>query len=131
MILVDTSAWVEFLRATGSSTHQSVRGLLEAQGSLATTDVVMMELLAGARTEARSTELRRFLLGFTHLPVHGLPDFEAGAALYRECRRKGYTPRALNDCLIAAIALREGCTVLHHDRDYEGIARCTDLQLHG
>lgn len=130
MILVDTSGWVEFLRATGSSAHLTLRRLIEEDQPLATTDVVIMELLAGARSETHAQQLRRFMLGFNHIPVRGFAAFEAGAAVYRACRRRGYTPRAVNDCLIASIALQEGCVVLHHDRDYAGIARCTDLRVH-
>jgi predicted nucleic acid-binding protein len=131
VVLVDTSAWVEFLRGTGSPAHVEVRSLIDKEGAILTTDVVIMELLAGARDETRAGELRRFLLGFHHTPVRGLADFESAAVLYRDCRRKGFTPRALNDCLVAVIALRENCPVLHHDRDFEGIAGCCDLRIHG
>ena len=129
MTLVDTSAWIEYLRATGSDAHLAVRTLLDSEATGATTDVVVMELLAGARSESHASELRRLLLSTTHLPIRGLADFEAGSELYRECRRRGVTPRSVNDCLIAAIAIREGARLLHHDRDFDSIARCTDLQL--
>jgi predicted nucleic acid-binding protein len=33
-------------------------------------------------------------------------DREAGAALYRVCRRRGETVRKLIDCLIGAVAVR-------------------------
>ena len=49
MILVDTSAWVEFLRDTGSPVCQCVDDLLAAE--IATCDAVRMEVLAGARNE--------------------------------------------------------------------------------
>jgi predicted nucleic acid-binding protein len=77
--LVDTSAWIEFLRATHSPTHVAVRRSIEAEVPLATTDVIVMELLAGARSESHAQELRRFLLGLTHLPVRGLADFESAS----------------------------------------------------
>ena len=129
-MLIDTSAWIEFLRATGSRAHMQVRSLLAGNREVLTTDVVIMELLAGAGDEKRAETLRRFLLGFNHTPVQGLADFEAAADLYRECRRRGFTPRALNDCLVAAIALRQECSILHHDRDFTNIARCCPLQIY-
>ena len=46
MIVVDTSAWIEFLRDTGSEVCLAVDRLLEAH--LATCDAVSMEVLAGA-----------------------------------------------------------------------------------
>lgn len=130
-MLVDTSAWIEFLRATGSRAHLELRSLLKIEREILTTDVVIMELLAGAGDEQRAEKLRRFLLSFAHTPIQGLADFEGAAELYRECRRRGFTPRALNDCLVATVALREGCRVLHHDRDFTNIARCCALQIHG
>lgn len=129
MILVDTSAWIEFLRATQSPVHFALRQLIADDAPIATTDVVVMELLSGARSETRAQELRRLLLSFIHLPVRGLVDFEASAEVYRDCRRRGFTPRTLSDCLIAAVAIRAECSLLHHDRDYIGIGQCTALQL--
>ncbi len=56
MTLVDTSAWVEFLRATGSATHQAVRQLLADDEPTHTTDVVVMEVLAAPGTANTATD---------------------------------------------------------------------------
>ena len=128
MTLVDTSAWVEYLRATQSRVHRSVRRLLDQDETLHTTDVVVMEVLAGARDDEHHHRLRRLLARCDHLPVEGLTDYESAAGLYRACRRAGETVRALNDCLIAAVALREEVTVLHADRDFEILARHAGLR---
>ena len=58
-------------------------------------------------------------------------DYEAAAALYRRCRRQGETVRKLLDCLIAAVAIRAGTPILHNDRDFDVLARHTELQLDG
>ena len=131
MILADSSAWVEYLRATGSPTHRRMRQLINAEAAVVTTDVVVMELLAGAADDEELAKLRRFLLRFEHLPVDALDDFEAAAELYRRCRRGGETVRTLMDCLVAAVALRTGAAVLHQDRDYDAIARHAPLQIAG
>jgi predicted nucleic acid-binding protein len=129
VILADTSAWVEFLRATGSPIHLRLRDLIAGDGDLATTDVVMMELLAGPTTQDEMARLRRLLLRFQLLPVEGLADYEAAADLYRRCRAGGETVRKLTDCLIAVVAIRNGATLLHRDHDFEVIARHTTLRL--
>lgn len=129
MILVDTSAWVEFLRGTGSAVHMRVRDLVSSSVAIATTDVVLMELLAGAKSEASAQDLRRMLLGFKHLRGHALDDAEHAAALYRQCRRAGATVRSLNDCLIAAVAIRAHASVLHCDRDFDAIATHAGLSV--
>jgi predicted nucleic acid-binding protein len=126
--LVDTSAWVEYLRATGSTTHRAVRRLLDRDEPAYTTDVVVMEVLAGARDDDHRDRLRRLLARCEHVPVEGLDDFEAAAELYRTCRRGGETARALTDCLIAVVALRASLLVLHADRDFEVLERHTGLR---
>jgi predicted nucleic acid-binding protein len=131
VILADTSAWVEYLRATGSAAHLRLRELVAADGELATTEVVVMELLAGAADEEQLTRLRRFLGRFQLLPVEGLADYEAAADLYRRCRAGGETVRKLTDCLIAAVALRHGAELLHRDHDFDVLARHTSLRVAG
>jgi predicted nucleic acid-binding protein len=129
VILADTSAWIEFLRATGSPVHLRLRELIDRDGDLRTTEVVIMELLAGASTPERVTQLRRLLGRFHVLAVEGLADYEAAAELYRRCRAGGETVRKLTDCLIAAVAVRHGATVLHRDHDFEVIARHSPLRV--
>jgi predicted nucleic acid-binding protein len=125
LILVDTSAWVEFLRDTGSPVCRKVDDLID--GPIATCYPVRMEVLAGARDERHLNELRRLLARASLLPIRAT-DFEEGAAFYRTCRRGGETVRRIMDCLIAAIAVRNGVPVLHADADFEALARQTPLQ---
>lgn len=129
MILVDTSAWIEFLRGTGSDAHLRLREELEGAEQLAACDVVLMELLAGARDDADRDRLRRLVFGLEFLAVEGPADYERAAELYRHCRRAGETPRKLSDCLIAAVAIRDGCGLLAADADFETIASHTPLRL--
>jgi predicted nucleic acid-binding protein len=128
--LVDTLAWVEYLRATGSELHHRLRQLVESEERLHTTDVVMMEVLAGGRNETHTEHLRRLLGRCEFVAIEGLGDFERAAGIHRRCRSAGETVRSINDCLIAAIAGRAGLEVLHADRDLEAIARHTELRLH-
>lgn len=127
MILVDTSAWVEFLRGTNSSVCEAVDRLLG--GDLASCDAISMELLAGARDERQLIQLRGLLGRTTMLPTTPA-DFESAAALYRSCRARGETVRKLIDCLIAAVAIGADVEVLHADSDFATLARHTDLRLH-
>lgn len=127
MILVDTSAWVEFLRDTGSPVCEEVDRLLDEE--LAVTDPISMEVLAGARDEQHLHRLRG-LLGRATL-LHCRPiDYGAGAALYRACRREGKTVRKLIDCLIGAVAVRHGLPVLHADKDFDVLEEHTPLEVH-
>lgn len=129
MIVADTSAWIELFRATGSAVDRTLSRRLETDEEVVVTEVVVMEVLAGARSPRRLEALRSGLLEFPVLPLHGLPDYEAAAELYRDCRRAGETIRELTDCLVAVPAIRAGASVLHADRDFEVLARHTPLRL--
>lgn len=129
MILVDSSAWIEFLRATGSPVHHRLRTALEEGTALASSDVIVMEILAGARDAADRKRLRRLLYGLEFLGVEGPVDYETAAEILRACRRGGETPRKLTGCLIAAVAIRSDAELLCADSDFATIARHVDLRL--
>ncbi|MEM9748747.1 MAG: PIN domain nuclease [Actinomycetota bacterium] len=127
MILVDTSAWIEFLRGNASATADEVDRLLAHE--IAVCDAVSMEVLAGARDDAHLRSLRGLLARATRLPTFA-SDYDDAAALYRRCRRSGVTVRRMIDCLIGAVAIRAGVPVLHADVDFDHLATVTDLQIH-
>ena len=127
VILVDTSAWVEFLRDTGSVACNLVEELLAAD--IAVCEPVRMEVLAGARDESHLLDLRRLLARAAVIPTQAT-DYEDAAALYRRCRREGETVRKLIDCLIAATAIRAGVPILHNDADFGALARHTELRIY-
>jgi predicted nucleic acid-binding protein len=129
MILVDTSAWVEFSRGTGSAVDEQLSALIQDRpDEIASTEPVLMELLAGgSRTSDRVTE--RLLRSFAWLPFDPVSDFAGAARVYRLCRSAGVTPRGLIDCLVVQVALRTGSQLLAADRDFEAITRVMPLQL--
>lgn len=127
MILIDSSAWIEFLRDTGSTVCNTVDELLGAD--LAICDAISMEVLAGARNEQHLAGLRGLLARATLVPIIA-EDYDQAAALYRTCRRNGETVRKLIDCLIAAVAIRANAPVLHADTDFAALARHTPLAIH-
>lgn len=117
MILVDTSAWVEYDRATDSAVDRRLTSLISADGPVAVTQPVTMEVLAGARNDERESDLRRLLQRFALLSFDPVTDFETAAKLYRRCRAAGVTPRGLIDCMIAAVAWRHEAAILAYDVD--------------
>jgi predicted nucleic acid-binding protein len=129
VILADTSAWVEYDRATGSAVHRRVRDLIADGGPLAVTEPVIMEVLAGARDDDREAALRRFLLHFALLHFDVVADFDGATRIYRTCRAVGITPRGMVDCMIAAVARRTGASLLARDADMNRIARAVSINL--
>jgi predicted nucleic acid-binding protein len=129
MILVDSSAWIEYFRATGSPAAVEVRRLLsEGAADVAMCEPIAMEILSGAVDHSRHAKLEQLVNGLPSLSVDNAVDFRAAAGIYRAARRAGQTIRSLNDCLIAAVAIRHEARIVHRDIDFEIIARMTALR---
>ena len=129
MILADTSAWVEYDRATGSVVHRRVAELIASEGPLSVTEPVVMEVVAGARNDQREQDLRRLLARFTLLRFDAAADFDAAARIYRRCRGAGFTPRGMVDCMIAAVAWRHGAALLAQDVDLQRLGLFIGIEL--
>ena len=129
MILADTSAWVEYDRATGSDVDRRLAALIGDDGPLAVTEPVVMEVLAGARDDRRESDLRRLLLRFPLLRFDVAADFDAAVRIYRRCRRIGVTPRGMIDCMIAAVAWRSDAMLLAWDADLDRVASVVGIDL--
>ena len=123
--LVDTSVWIEFLRGSDTPATGHLRRDI-GRGSF-TSEPIMMELLAGARQGPRTAELERLLLSQPWVGVDPRLDYRGAVDVFHATRRSGHQPRSLQDCLIAAIALRHGLPVAHRDAGYERIAAATGL----
>ena len=129
MVLADTSAWIEYDRGSGSPVHIRLRELMLAGDELAVTEPVLMEVLIGARSDRREHDLRRLLLSFTMFHFDAATDFDGAVQIYRRCRAAGVTPRGVVDCMIAAVAFRQGASLLASDVDMNRIARVIGLQM--
>ena len=129
MILVDTSAWVEFDRATGSSVDTRLTDLIATTDDVAVSEPVIMEVLAGARDDRRARDLRRLMDRFPLMRFDAAVDFDAATRIYRTCRRSGVTPRGMLDCMIAAVAWRHGAKLLAADSDLDRVAEVMGIEM--
>ncbi|MGZ6545383.1 MAG: type II toxin-antitoxin system VapC family toxin [Actinomycetota bacterium] len=129
MILPDTSAWVEEIRHTGSTIDRALESLLRSGADVTVTEPVVMELLAGARSKDELRATRKRMLAFPMLRVDNLVTYERAAVIWRLCRAGGEPVRNTMDCLIAAVAIREGASILHADRDFDVMARHAGLLI--
>lgn len=131
MILVDTSAWAEFDRATDSVVDRRLTSLIATGGDIAVTEPVVMEIVAGARDASRETALRRLLGRCRLLRFDAAADVDAAADIYRACRRAGVTPRGMTDCMIASVASRHAASLLVADSDLKRVADVIGIPLDG
>ena len=125
MLLVDTSVWIEVFRR---SPRVHLERLIDFD-EVVTCLPVIQEVLQGFRDE-RAYQTAR--VAMYALPIVAAPlsaqVVDQAIDLYRSARRAGFTIRSGVDCLIAACALRHSLTVLHHDRDFDLLAKISALE---
>jgi hypothetical protein len=123
MYLVDTSVWVNYLRGDATPQVRALKILLSGEEIVGTAPIILQGILQGADSVERFETWRKYFSElFCHLPRDPVESHIAAARLYQDCRKAGKTPRSSNDCLIAQIAIENGLTLLHNDRDFNAIA---------
>src|ERR1700693_3767328 len=127
MVLVDTSVWIDFLRAAPTAQVGVLEALLGGDDLVGTAPIILQEVLQGADSAARFEQWRREFTGLMcYLPLDPIDTHVEAARMYAACRRAGSTPRSSNDCLIARIAIEHNLTLLEDDRDFKAIAAVED-----
>jgi predicted nucleic acid-binding protein len=129
VILVDSSAWVEYDRATESEVDRRLTDLIATEAQIGVTEPVIMEVTAGARSDQREADLRSLLVRFELLRFDAAVDFDAAARIYRACRRSGVTPRGLVDCMIVSVASRYDASLLSLDADLTRVAAVVGVEM--
>ena len=122
-MIVDTSAWIEFLRGTGSRSDLALQQAFKNASAIWIPEVVYREVLQGAGSVAHFIQLQTALDELAHYVSPDSYELARSAALlYAQCRWRGVTIRSPNDCLIAACAIEAEVPLLHADRDFLTLA---------
>lgn len=122
-VLVDTSAWVDFLNGRASAERQALADLVAGHDELFTCGVIVAEVFQGLRRDKGRDELQRLFRSLLFLEPSGIELYLRAAEIYRLLRQRGTTVRSTVDCLIAALAEENGCYILARDRDLEVIVQ--------
>lgn len=126
-LVADTSAWIEFIRGTGSSSDQLLAAAIDNHKVLLP-DLVYHEVLRGMPTEAEArTMIKRFepFIGFN---LGGMANAERAAWHYRLLRSKGITVRGTVDLLVATWCIEHDVPLLHADKDFAGFEEHLNLR---
>lgn len=119
--LIDSAVWIDFFRGADTAASRAVEQLAQRPTEIATTQPILLEVLAGA-SPRDVRRIERVLGSFLVLDVDVALDFNQALDLYRAVRVSGHTVRSLSDCLIASVALRRGAELVHKDADFDRIA---------
>jgi hypothetical protein len=128
MIVVDTSVWIFALR---NADRDSVAKLQfeTGQGNILVGDIVLLEILRGARDDRHAAFLEAQLRKYPFVPMMDGRLASVAAANYRLLRAQGITVRSLADIIIATYCIENGHQLLHDDRDFHPMAQHLGLQV--
>ncbi len=124
MFLIDSSAWIEYLRPGGSQkVKERIRDVLQ-KGEAACCGIVVVEILRGAKSEKDFNSLRDSLLSLPQIPIDDAVIERASKWGYMLDRKGKVT--STTDLLIASAAYKKA-SLLHLDRDFEMIGSLVGL----
>lgn len=130
MVLIDTSAFIDFLNRTGSAFDKEVECLIVNEEDVAIADIALTEILQGIRDDKEYEEIKISLLSFHVYSLKDNNSYIAAAELYRKCRKKGITLRSTVDLLIAQIAIENDLTLMHNDKDFDDIKNVSGMKIY-
>jgi predicted nucleic acid-binding protein len=130
LILIDASAFIDFLNRTGSREDILIEQLILNNDDIVLADITLTEILQGIKTDREYRVVKASLLTFPILSLKSPDSYIAAAELFRKCKKKGFTIRSTVDLLIAQIAIEHDAILLHNDRDFVAIAQVCDIGIY-
>jgi predicted nucleic acid-binding protein len=130
MILVDTSIWIDFLNNKNDINSKKLSLILEEGSDICITDIILTEILQGIRDNKEYTKTKEILLNLKFIQPKSPDTYIQAADIYRACKKKGLTIRKTIDCIIAAIAIDHTIPILTDDKDFDNIAKCSNLKIY-
>jgi predicted nucleic acid-binding protein len=118
LILVDTSVWLQLQHPEGEKERQEIVRIVD-RDELATTGMILAEVLQGARSENEYKEWSDRMSG-PHFYSDTRETWESAGRLSYELRRRGQQT-ALSDLVIATVAIENDLEVYANDSDFDHV----------
>ncbi len=130
MIVVDSSVWIAQLRGQATAPLLRLRALVaEDDDQVLIGDLILLEVLQGARDDAHAARIERALRAFAIAPMLDPTIAVQAARNYRLLRARGITVRKTIDMIIGTFCLLGGHALLHDDRDFDPMAEHLGLRI--
>ena len=128
MVIVDTSAWIEYFRE-GEPIAANKVDLSLNQDLVGIGDLVYCEVMQGIRSSRERREVSGLLLSLPHFNMAGFSMADKSAANYGLLRSKGVTVRKTIDVLIGTFCAEHGLQLIHFDSDFDLMAKHIGLDI--
>ena len=117
MILVDSSVWIAHLRGSWTPATAKLEAVAGREPILVG-DLILLEVLQGARDEAHAARIERGLRRFDVVPLLNADLAPRAARNYRKLRGLGITIRKTADIIIGTFCIERRYALLHDERDF-------------
>jgi predicted nucleic acid-binding protein len=128
LIVVDSSVWIANLRDSDIEPMRRLRAFGD-DDQIIVGDLILLEVLQGARDEARAAQIERDLRRFDVVPMLGDVMAVRAARNYRTLRARGVTPRKTIDLIIGTFCIEMDHGLLHDDRDFDPMVEYLGLRV--
>lgn len=128
MVLVDTTVWIDFFADRSEPHVAALQKLIENEGDLCLCGIILAEVLQGIRSDEDYIKTKDYLDDLVFLPMQQA-TFIRAAEVYRSLRKRGITIRKPVDCMIASVAIEHDIPLLHNDRDFDYMAKYSNLRV--
>ena len=117
MILVDSSVWIAHLRGRRTPATAKLEAAA-AREPLLIGDLILLEILQGARDETHAARIEQGLRQYVVVPLLDADLASHAARNYRTLRELGITIRKTADIIIGTFCIERRHALLHDDRDF-------------
>ncbi len=128
MVIVDTSAWIEYFQDGDPGVSDKVDRSLGREG-VGIGDLIYCEVMQGIRSSRQRREVSSLLLSLPRFEMVGFAMAERSAANYRLLRSRGVTVRKTIDVLIGTFCAERGIPLIHRDSDFDLMAPHIGLRM--
>lgn len=118
MIVVDSSVWIGHLRDADHAAVRALRAIEDSQ-DIVVGDLILLEVLQGARDESHAATIEQNLRQFRIEPMLSTELAVQATRNFRLMRERGITVRKTVDLIIGTFCIMHGHVLLHADRDFE------------
>ncbi|MCK5145490.1 PIN domain nuclease [bacterium] len=129
MILVDTSAWIEYFRNGNSTIVRSVDTCLD-RNLIIIGDLIYCEIMQGIKIKREREKVSSLLLSLPQYEMVGFHIAQKSAMNYRNLRSKGVTVRKTIDVIIGTFCVENNLKLVHFDRDFDFMASHIGLEIY-
>jgi predicted nucleic acid-binding protein len=129
MVVIDTSAWIEYFRNGTPGIVEMVDYCLEKELACIG-DLIYCEIMQGIQSKSSRESVSALLLLLPKYDMVGFRVAEKAASNYRLLRSRGVTIRKTIDVIIGTFCVENSFSLIHFDKDFDFMASAIGLQIY-